>query len=375
MELRAAQEECGRLTDGLAVAVSELQAARDELLKCHEGSATNQTELQQMRVENSELRERCQQLEMRMAASEEASANPPDLQNILVENAVYRDRCEQLQQNLVKVEMEATTTMAEIRKLCEEKGMYKERCAQLQRQLESQQRNTQDAAARFLDPTVEAHGHRPGLPEEASGSQDPESNANEEMADDDGAQDRCFLADALFTRRDEKGREYFVPGKDLEIGNLVVAEDSKSGKTLVKVLSVQVTCEDTQVIHLQAGAATLQVTPGHRVRVPGMNGELDRDLALKAVSLKKGDKIVLDDGKPVELTSAEPCDARLEVLEIVFSPDLPVATFSRPPCILSLGQKASAQRRGRLCHGGQGTCDQTADLVSIPPTAPGEYGD
>ena len=379
-ELGESREECAKLKEALATAetaslqqASELQASREEVVQC-------QNELQEVREENRQLQGRCERLEMQAATSPGASGDAPDLQTVLVEQAVHRDRCEQLQQHLVKAETEALARMAEIRKLCEEKGMYKGQCHQLQRQLETQAHRPQDTAGRLLDPMATAHPHGPGLAEEASASQDPGSNANVEMGYilvEDGTSsvdDDCFMADAMFLRRDEKSNYIVVQGKHLMFGNLVLAGD---GKTPLKVLFAQVSRKATQVIHLQAGAATLQVTPDHLVQVPGVNGELDSDRFLKAGSLKKGDKVVLDCGKVVELASVDPYeDAHCEVLKIVFSPDLPVATFSKPPCILSLGQKASAPiRRGRQCHGGQGTCDQAADRVSMPATAPGEYGD
>ena len=390
-ELGERREECAKLQKALGTVeadslqqASELQAARAELQAARKEVVNCQSEIQEVREKNRQLRERCEQLEMQVATSAEAAGDASDLQTVFVEKAVYKDRCaqlkQQLQQNLIKAETEASQKMAQICQLCEEKGMYQERCAQLQHQLRIREHKAQDAAGSFLDPMVAAHDHSPDLPEEASGSQDPGSNANVEMGYivvEDGTSsvdDDCFMADAMFLRRDEKFRDYFVQGKDLKIGNLVVAG---AGTTLLKVVFAQVTCNATQVIHLQAGAAILEVTPNHLVQVSGVNGELDSDRFLKAGSLKTGDKVLLDCGKPVELTSVETYeDVRCEVLKIFFSPDLPVATFSKPPCILSLGQKGSAPiRRGRQCHGGQGTCDQAADGVSIPVTAPGEYGD
>ena len=156
----------------------------------------------------------------------------------------------------------------------------------------------------------------------------------------------CFMLDAIFKTR-SYGIDLFLFGKDLKKGSQVLAADDE---TILEVSEAAKVCKATEVVRLQAGAATLQVTPDHPVQVPDASGKLDIGLFAPAGELKEGDLVLLDSGEAA-LTSVDICSGSCEVLDIVFQPDLPVAVFRCPPCILSKSQKGKpASRRGRLCH-------------------------
>ena len=98
-------------------------------------------------------------------------------------------------------------------------------------------------------------------------------------------------------------------------------------------------CDASEVVELQAGAAILRVTPDHLVKVADPKGEAEESLYLAAGQLKAGDLVVLDSGEAAALSSVVLRREACQVLKVVFEPDLPVAVFSRPTCILSLGHK------------------------------------
>ena len=138
---------------------------------------------------------------------------------------------------------------------------------------------------------------------------------------------------------------------------------------------------------LQAGDATLQITRDHPVQVPDLKDvqEVVAEILdategegvaqyVAAGTLKEGDLVVLDSGEPMALTSVESWSVDCEVLKIAFEPDLPVAVFSCPPCILSKGHKKLPKRRGRMCQRGKGAPNTTSDAASVPVTL-GEYVD
>ena len=388
VELRALQEECGRLTDGLAVAASELQAARDELGTCRKEcqhlqhraeaeAADGQRKLRQAQEESCEHRDRCEQLQKRLAASEAASGRGPDLQALLVENAVYKDLCKQLSE---QINQQTDRTIGQIQSLSEEKGMYKERCRHLQRKLaEAQLEARRLGGGISLQPTFAQHGQG------ASSSEESNSNIEADyiLVDDDtlselsysswfSVQPHCFMLDAIFKTR-KYDTDFFLMGKDLVKGSQLVAGDDK---TIVEVAEAPKICKATEVVHLQAGAATLRVTPDHLVQVHDAQGELSGSPYVPAGKLKEGDLVALDSGEPEALTSVNKFSLDCDVLKIVFEPDLPVAVFSCPPCILSKGHKKKVPpRRGGMCHRFQETVDHSADGgVSIPRTA-GDYMD
>ena len=95
---------------------------------------------------------------------------------------------------------------------------------------------------------------------------------------------------------------------------------------------------------------------------------------VEAGKLKKGDLVMLDAGEPAPLTSVEPESGDCEVLKLAFKPNLPVAVFSCPPCILSKGANSKPDpRRGKKCRrrGQRAKGEESADdgRASMPNTA------
>ena len=144
------------------------------------------------------------------------------------------------------------------------------------------------------------------------------------------------------------------------------------GETILEVAAPPEICPATEVVDLQAGDATLRVTPDHPVQVPDARGELEKTLYLPAGQLKVGDWVVLDSGEASQLTGVNLQATECEVLKIVFEPDLPVAVFSPPPCIRSKGHKKKpSMRRGGECRKGKAVVEQAVAAGSIPDTALG----
>ena len=411
-ELQAAKRECELLTERVAVAEAaaahkarELQAAQDEgaaqkdrceqlarRLDASEAEASGKhCDLQRLQDECSKHRERCEQLATRLAAVEAVSRNKPD-NKTLVENAVYKDRCEQLNKQLTNAE-------AKLGQMLVEKGECQERRRQLERQLAEANREVKRFGRHGAHAALACHGESEGA------SSSPESGLTEQMGytmvdvDDDASsvlscsswfsvKNHCFMSDAIFKTR-SCGNDFFLPGGDLKKGSQVVAGDDA---TILKVAANPELCRATEVVDLQAGAATLRVTPDHLVQVPvpdatGKSGKIaeNRDYGyLPAGDLKVGDHVMLDSGEPVVLASVDRRPADCEVLKIVFEPDLPVAVFSSPPCILSKGHKRKpSTRRGKdknrgRSQGSQGAADEPDETMdggaSIPITA-GDYMD
>ena len=126
-------------------------------------------------------------------------------------------------------------------------------------------------------------------------------------------------------------------------------------------------CDASEVVELQAGAAILRVTPDHLVQVADPKGEAEESLYLAAGQLKAGDLVVLDSGEAAALSSVVLRREACQVLKVVFEPDLPVAVFSRPTCILILGHKRKPpiRRGGRSQGGPAGPSD---DSMAGPPS-------
>ena len=102
---------------------------------------------------------------------------------------------------------------------------------------------------------------------------------------------------------------------------------------------------------------------------------MEEILYLEAGKLKVGDLVMLDSGDAAALTSFTIRPEACQVLKIVFEPYLPVAVFSRPTCILSLGHKKAVIRRGGRSQGGPGPSDASMDGRASMPITAGEYMD
>jgi len=177
--------------------------------------------------------------------------------------------------------------------------------------------------------------------------------------------DHCFLPESLF-KMASVGVQCLLPALMLVRGSTVEAAD---GMTVLEVTSVR-RHQTQQVTELQAGDATIRITPNHRIVTA------EGAVAL-AMDLRVGDYVLCSSGLK-QLTSVETWDEEAEVFAITFSPDEAVATFLPPPgMVLSLGQAASTgrTRRSGMNRRGQHNAASSNDMVSIPDTAPGAYQD
>ena len=381
IQLQAVHEERARLADRLGEAEAEVRAAHVEAVKQKEQH--QQLEARVLALE-AEKAAQLQAFEERM----QCSGSMVSVQTTwVIENAVYKERSErlkeQLDRTLTKAEADMSAKEEELKALSEEKGKYKERCNQLQQQLADAQTQALHLSKRSsLHPTFPSHG--PAVGEQSSS---PESHASDQLGyvlvEDDVAsvlssaswfsvKPQCFMMDSVFKTR-SYGIDFFMMGKDLKAGSQVVAGNDQDLLTVAKAPEV---CKAKEVVILQAGNATLQVTPDHLVQVPvNKKGPAGSMQYTQAGTLKPGDLVVLDSGEPMALTSVESRPVDCEVLKLVFEPDLPIAVFSCPQCILSKCQRKTSIRRGGMSQRGQGVPDQTEDgRVSIPVTT-GQYMD
>ncbi|CAE7541653.1 unnamed protein product [Symbiodinium sp. CCMP2592] len=364
------QERCEKLLARLEAEASQHAETKERLSQADSDAAGKEVELQRLQEESRGLQERCQLAEARAASA----GSQAELQ---LEKAV-------LQQHLAKAEAERSGMLGQLLHLHEEKGMHKERIRELERQLcKAKQRKAHHAGA------LTHHGV--AFSEVASSSQEPDlaERLGYSIVDDDGTsssvlscsswfsvkpdsvKDHCFMVDAIFKTR-SYGADFFLMGRDLKKGSQVVAADDA---TILEVAKSPEICDAGEVVEMQAGTATLRVTPDHLVQVADVKGEVEESLYLEAGKLKVGDLVMLDSGDPAALTSVTVRPLACQVLKIVFEPYLPVAVFSRPSCILSLGHKKAVIRRGGRGQGGPGPLDGSMDgRASIPITA-GDYMD
>ncbi|CAE7541378.1 unnamed protein product [Symbiodinium sp. CCMP2592] len=351
-ELRQLREEHGKcqeryeeIANRLEAEAAEHATTKERLSQAEADAAERRLDLQRLQEESRGYQERCQQAE---AARWVLSESKVELQ---LENARLQERCEQLQQQLAKAE-------GQMHVLREEKATYKERC----RQLECGATSPRTPYASLIQ-----QGPTPSGDAASSGQ---ESNLTEELGYvlvEDGVASSsawscsswfsvrpdCFMPDAIFKTRTD-GRDHFLKGRDLLKGSQVVAGD---GETMVEVCEKPVWSQARGFVRLQAGAAMLEVTAEHPVQVPPADDAMDDEEGggsaryVEAGQLKEGDLVMLHAGEPGVLTNVEVESGDCEVLKLAFKPNLPVAVFSCPPCILSKGaNRKPATRRGKKCR-------------------------
>ena len=301
-----------------------------------------------------------------------------EFRDMLVENATYKERCEQMKLRLDRAEAELRRKTAENQQLLVENATFRERCRIEARHPQSLRAATSAATFATMRPS--------GM--EASSSQDSDSaeRMGFTVVDDDAlsvlshsswfsVKPHCFVVDAIFRTR-SCGRDFFLMGKDLVKGSRVVAADNK---TILEVAAAPEVFQETAGFDLQAGNAALGVTADHLVLVPDPKAASCNGIYVKAGNLKEGDFVMLDSWEPVRLTGMDPWSAEREVLKVVFQPDLPIAVFSCPPCILSKGHKKKQTRRGGMRHvkskRAGAAQDQAEDGQNSIPNTKGAYTD
>jgi len=178
----------------------------------------------------------------------------------------------------------------------------------------------------------------------------------------------CFMPFTLFKMATVGTR---VPASDLKIGSRIMAAD---GVTVLEVSSV-VPNKAREVLQLEAGEAKLTVTGTHRMLVPH-RGDSGKASEVPAGRLNVGDAILCKthDGASIaqELTSVLVMvgEEDIDVLQIAFVPDVPVAVFEEPSMsLLSKGFRKKKTRRTYKQKAGRDGTD------SIPDTAAGDYSD
>ena len=371
------QERCEELVARLEAEASKHAATKECLSQAESDVAESRMELQRLQEASGGYQKRCQQAEAWFLADEAGSKA-----ELLLQKAVFQDRCDQLRQQLSKAEAERSAMLGQMQGLWEDNGMYKERARELEKQL------LEVKESHHLSSGHDAFGEAPGS--EVSDGQQPDlaEQLGYSFVDDDGTSSsvlsrsswfsvkpdsvkpHCFMVDAIFKTR-SYGTDFFLMGRDLKKGSQVVAGDDTS---ILEVAKTPEICDASEVVELQAGAATLQVTPDHLVRVADPKGEAEDSVYLAAGQLKAGDLVMLDSGEVAALSSVVLRREACQVLKIVFEPYMPVAVFSRPTCILSLGHKKKRPiRRGGRSR--EVPSDDSMDGgVSVPVTA-GEYMD
>ena len=374
------RELCEELAARLEAEAAEQAKTKERLSRAEADAAEKQLEVERLQEESRSYQERCQHAEAARLASADERGSKAELQ-LEKEKAVLQERCEQLRHQLAKAEAERSAMLGQLLDLREEKGMHKGCIRELEKQL------LQAKKSHHLNSGHTPHCEAPV--NEASNSQEPDlaEQLGYSFVDDDGTassvrshcswfavkpdsvKPQCFMVDAIFKTR-SFGADFFLMGRDLKKGSQVVAGDDSS---ILEVAKTPEICDASEVVELQAGTATLRVTPDHLVQVADAKGEAEESLYLAAGKLKAGDLVMLDSGEVAALSSVVLRHEACQVLKIVFEPYLPVAVFSRPTCILSLGHKKKPPIRrggGGKSQGGPGPSDDSRDgRASIPITA------
>eukprot|EP00930_Biecheleria_cincta_P028334 TRINITY_DN19773_c0_g1_i2.p1 TRINITY_DN19773_c0_g1~~TRINITY_DN19773_c0_g1_i2.p1 ORF type:complete len:466 (-),score=81.84 TRINITY_DN19773_c0_g1_i2:323-1720(-) len=156
----------------------------------------------------------------------------------------------------------------------------------------------------------------------------------------------CFKSDAVFKIVTNEGIQLAFASK-LKKGNLVLAAD---GKTHMKIAGEPQPHKTNRIVQLCAGTASLQVTRDHRV--PILDSIRNEPREAKAIELQRGNVLFVD-GLPQKLWHIEEhvLEHEVEVVKIVFTPDLPVGVFTVPATIQSHGSKKKTTRRGGMTKG------------------------
>ncbi|CAE7421190.1 Ppfia2, partial [Symbiodinium sp. CCMP2456] len=323
------QERCEELLARLEAEAVEHASSQERLSQAESDAAGKEVELRRLQEESRGFRERCQLAEARFAEA----GSQAELQ---LENAV-------LQKQLEKAEAERAGMLGQLLDVREERGMYKERIRQLEHQLCAKK---QVQGSHQLSGARSGHTlHCEAPVDEASNNQEPD--LAEQLGDDDGTassvlshsswfslkpdsmKPQCFMVDAIFKTR-SFGADFFLMGRDLKKGSQVVAGDDAA---ILEVAKKPEICDASEVVELQAGIATLRVTPDHLVQVADAKGEVEESLYVEAGKLKAGDLVMLDSGEGLAmplvkgdaaaLTSVTIRPLACQVMKIVFEPYLP----------------------------------------------------
>ncbi|CAE7902362.1 unnamed protein product [Symbiodinium sp. KB8] len=366
-ELAQSQQRCEELSEELAMAKAELAELREE-------STCPAREVQAGRSKRSPL-----------AFPPETLLDAAEFRAMLVENATYKERCEQMKLRLDRAEADLCRKTAENQRLLAESARLRERCRcwivahhpQSLREERGGAATSGAASAAISSSGMEASSSQDSDPAERMGFMVVDDCASSVLSQSSwfSVKPHCFVTDAIFRTR-SCDIDFFLMGKDLVKGSRVVAADNE---TILEVAAAPEVFKKTAGFDLQAGNAALRVTADHLVLVPDPQAVSCSGIYVKAGNLKEGDLVMLDSWEPVPLTGIEAWSGEQEVLKVVFQPDLPIAVFSCPPCILSKGQKKQQTRRGGMRHMKSQRAgaehDQAEDGQNSIPKTQGAYTD
>ncbi|CAE7304185.1 unnamed protein product [Symbiodinium necroappetens] len=365
-----------------------------ELAKCQQRCEELSEELAMAKAELGELRKEstcpAREVQAGTQSKRSPSAFPPEtlldgaeFRAMLVENATYKERCEQMKLRLDRAEADLSRKTAENQRLLVESATLRERCRTVAHHPQSLREErggatTLGAAFATMNPSgMEASSSQDSDPAERMGFMVVDDCASSVLSQSSwfSVKPHCFVTDAIFRTR-SCDIDFFLMGKDLVKGSRVVAADNE---TILEVAAAPEVFKKTAGFDLQAGNAALRVTADHLVLVPDPQAVSCSGIYVKAGNLKEGDLVMLDSWEPVPLTGMEAWSGEQEVLKVVFQPDLPIAVFSCPPCILSKGQKKQQTRRGGMRHMNSQRAgaehDQAEDGQNSIPKTQGAYTD
>lgn len=187
----------------------------------------------------------------------------------------------------------------------------------------------------------------------------------------------CILSCALFRLplpAGERGAT-FTEGLNLARGAKVLAADNVTELTVV---SIESNMTDTLVELCVCDPFIMYdiTTPSHHVLVPGRNSQTPYE-DVQANSLRAGDLVICSDDQSRKLLSVREVvkPGEVEVLKIVFEPDMPVAVFKPPLTILTKGNKKKKLRRGQKCKKSETANDSGEQPTPAPNDTINEHGD
>jgi len=218
--------------------------------------------------------------------------------------------------------------------------------------------------AKFLDSaTTESNGASASF---RSGNADPKSHRFRSpesekigiMSAEDG-RPKCFVECTLLEDLEQR----YVRVDRLKEDDHVLGD----GLLAVRIVSRQVHSNVKQkLIEIEAGDAKLTVTSSHRVMVKRHSAE-----AAPANSLRVGDDVLCRGRGFQKVTHVRAFDANVSVVELEFSPDIPVAAFLEPHSMIMTKGRGRGKWRSR--GKGKGKGDKSyqapnAEDTSIPDT-------
>lgn len=328
------QERCTQTKSAIQSPDCETEGLEAVGGRCEHDASTTEALKQAKMAEglaNARLQKRCAQHERTMQSMDREIERLQALEN-------HCDHYANTIEALNRVKMAAS--FARVR--------LQERCAQHEKTIQSLDQEIKNLKDELSESEQEWDRFQGRVEDEASsllsGKASSWIHAKSASASDDSASwvsvhtegSHCWMSEAVFKKVGEL-EDYYVKGCTLTEGSLVRGADDQS---LLKVAGPPQRHEADQLVVLHAGGATLPLTAKHRVPVVIAGGKGEK----QAKDLQKGDCVFVN-GVPTELVEIETVPGKVEVLQIRFVPDEPVAVFMVPPSIDTKGHKRKPLRR------------------------------